>query len=85
MEDQAASGLVYLLIFGILYFIPTFVAVGRHRGGGPIVINVFLGWTMLGWVGALAWAVSLDKKYPKHKPDDPDHEPVTIENVDRRR
>jgi Superinfection immunity protein len=42
----------------LLYFLPTFVAAYRSckAGGGIAVINVFLGWTFIGWVVALAWA-----------------------------
>lgn len=41
-----------------LYFIPALVAFHRmHRQRVPILIlNVFLGWTLLGWAGALVWA-----------------------------
>lgn len=45
-----------------LYFIPTIVALARKEQGnlaniGPlIVVNVFLGWTFVGWVVALAMA-----------------------------
>lgn len=46
------------LILGLLYLIPTFVARGRahHQVGSIAVINVFLGWTFVGWVVALAMA-----------------------------
>jgi hypothetical protein len=48
-----------LAILVALYFIPTIVAVKRNANTGPvIVINVFLGWTLLGWVAALALAVA---------------------------
>jgi hypothetical protein len=50
-------------VFGIflligLYFLPTLVAVSRKvtNQGSVAVINIFLGWTMLGWVIALAMA-----------------------------
>lgn len=39
----------------------------KKKADGPIVINIFLGWTLIGWVIALAWAVSLD---PKDKPQE---------------
>ena len=48
-----------LLLFGaVLYFIPTAIALvrGCRQIGGIIVINLFLGWTLIGWVGALVWA-----------------------------
>lgn len=49
-----------------LYMIPTMVAVSRkHRNTAPIaVVNVFFGWTLVGFVGCLVWALinSGDKK-----------------------
>lgn len=55
------GGFVATLLVG-LYFLPTIIA-GRKRKkniGGIAVINVFLGWTFVGWVVALAWAVCDD-------------------------
>lgn len=51
------------LILGLLYFIPVFVARSRahHQVGSITVINVFLGWTLIGWVVALAMACSAVK------------------------
>lgn len=49
-----------------LYMIPTVVAVSRkHRNTAPIaVVNVFFGWSLVGFVGCLVWALinSGDKK-----------------------
>jgi hypothetical protein len=41
-----------------LYFLPTIVAVARKvtNQGSVVVINLFLGWTFVGWVVALAMA-----------------------------
>lgn len=50
------EGLI-LLGAAFLYFLPTLMALGRHpSAGGILVLNLFLGWTLLGWVVALAWA-----------------------------
>jgi multisubunit Na+/H+ antiporter MnhG subunit len=47
----------FIAIVG-LYFLPTIVAVSRKvtNQGSVAVINAFLGWTMIGWVIALAMA-----------------------------
>lgn len=44
----------------LLYFLPTiFAVVRRHRQAAPIILlNVFLGWTFLGWIAALIWSVA---------------------------
>lgn len=48
-----------LLIIGLflLYMLPAIVASRRGRAPGAImVLNILLGWTLLGWVLALVWA-----------------------------
>jgi hypothetical protein len=51
--------LVIVLVGAALYFLPTVIAAARNARhlGAVIVINVFLGWTFIGWVVALALAV----------------------------
>ena len=56
------------IFFGVLlcltiYLLPTGIAVIRKRtnGGGIFVLNLFLGWTIFGWVVSLVWAVTEDK------------------------
>ncbi|MBI3602214.1 MAG: superinfection immunity protein [Candidatus Omnitrophica bacterium] len=58
--DNALFGL-WCLIF---YFIPTIVAkLRRHINFASILLlNLLLGWTILGWVGALIWAASHQAK-----------------------
>lgn len=40
------------------------IAAGRkHRNESAIgVVNLFLGWTLVGWVGAFAWALTAQEK-----------------------
>jgi putative effector of murein hydrolase LrgA (UPF0299 family) len=47
-----------LLVVLALYFLPSVVAVARKvtHQGSVVVINLFLGWTFVGWVVALAMA-----------------------------
>ena len=55
---------IVMLFVGLLaYFIPTVVAQRRtHRNILAIfILNLFLGWTLLGWVGALVWACTSPK------------------------
>lgn len=55
LSGGAAAGLV--IIIG-LYFVPTIVAAIRHvpNVGSVIVINTLLGWSIIGWIIALAMA-----------------------------
>jgi hypothetical protein len=49
--------LIFIIVIG-LYFLPSIVAVARKvtNQGSVAVINFFLGWTLVGWVVALAMA-----------------------------
>ncbi|MBV6635499.1 MAG: superinfection immunity protein [Mameliella sp.] len=49
-----------LTILIAVYMLPTFVgaARGARNMGAIVVINLLLGWTLLGWVVALAMAVA---------------------------
>ena len=54
--------LVVLFIAAIflgIYFIPTIIAFRKkHKDKVPILLlNIFLGWSILGYVGALIWSV----------------------------
>ena len=53
-------GLVVLALLVVLYFLPAAIAMNRKakRSAGIALLNLFLGWTFIGWVGALIWAVS---------------------------
>jgi hypothetical protein len=43
-----------------IYFAPAFI--GRHKVNADAiaVLNIFLGWTLVGWVVALTWAMTKD-------------------------
>lgn len=52
------------ILFGIpLYLLPTIIALmRRNRIAETLVINLFLGWTLVGWVFAMVMAVSSKTK-----------------------
>ena len=58
--NDTGLGIVGILLLAFLYFLPTIVAMSRgHRSyGGILVLNLFLGWTFIGWLIALVWACS---------------------------
>ena len=49
-----------------LYFLPTFVgfARGHPSAAAILVLNIFLGWTFIGWVVALVWACAAIRQQP---------------------
>lgn len=62
-------GFILLLIGVILYFLPTIIALARHAriAGAVVVVNLFLGWTFIGWVVALAMACGSAEE-PRYNP-----------------
>jgi hypothetical protein len=46
----------------LMYFLPTIAALVRSKRdtGAIFVLNLFLGWTMIGWIIALVWALKQD-------------------------
>jgi hypothetical protein len=55
----------FLPIFGfgfVMYFLPSIVALARSKRDTMAItmLNFFLGWTMIGWVVALVWALRND-------------------------
>jgi len=59
LGDDAGGLILGLLLIG-LYILPIIIAAKRkHPQILPIVlINLLLGWTILGWIGALIWSVA---------------------------
>ena len=53
-----------VLISAVIYFIPTANAYSRNHcsAGGIFLLNLFLGWTLLGWILALVWSATGDAK-----------------------
>jgi hypothetical protein len=60
LDTTGSAGFLLFLGAVICYFAPAFVATARNCKAidGILVVNVFLGWTFIGWVVALAWAAS---------------------------
>lgn len=51
---------ILLIIVFIPYFLPTIIAIGRRKANVMAIalVNVFFGWTIIGWFVALVWAAS---------------------------
>jgi hypothetical protein len=50
--------MLFLSLLALLYFLPTIVA--AHRGHGialVLLLNLFFGWTVIGWFVLLVWAL----------------------------
>jgi hypothetical protein len=58
------EAIILLGVVVAIYFAPTFAALSRqHVNAVPIlIVNLFFGWTLIGWVACLAWAYSANGK-----------------------
>lgn len=53
-----------LLLMAFLYFLPTMLAVRNGHEVTPILLlNLFFGWTGIGWFAMLLWAIL---SYPRY-------------------
>jgi Superinfection immunity protein/zinc-ribbon domain len=56
-------GFPFFLASVALYFLPTIIGASRHKTNlvGIFLVNFFLGWSIIGWVIALVWAISTER------------------------
>jgi len=56
-------GFPFFLVSATLYFLPTIIAVARKKANvlGILLVNFLLGWSVIGWIVALVWAVSTER------------------------
>lgn len=62
MESLGIKELVIALVLLLfILFIPALVAFGRHHPARWLIlaVNYFFGWTPIGWVIALLWALRM--------------------------
>jgi nucleoside permease NupC len=59
---EILQAIIGLAVFFGIYFIPALTAgyLNHRQFTGILVLNVLLGWTFIGWVAALIWAVLKD-------------------------
>lgn len=50
------------VVHGPVYMLPTLIGLHRRNVLAIFILNLFLGWTGIGWVVALIWAVLKDKE-----------------------
>jgi hypothetical protein len=57
--------MIHLLFLLGLYLLPSLIASSRHLyERTPItLLNIFLGWTFIGWIIALIWAITAPSPY----------------------
>lgn len=55
--------IIFAIIVGFIYFTPTIIAnsYNHYDIRAIFIINLLLGWTLLGWVISLIWALKKPK------------------------
>jgi hypothetical protein len=60
MQELSCLELLIITLIFAVYFLPSLIAFSRqHKNKIAIfLLNLLLGWTVLGWVGSLVWSVA---------------------------
>lgn len=59
--DAIGPIVIWAVLIG-LYFLPAWLAYDHRKKQADSIaaLNLFLGWTVIGWIAALIWSVSKD-------------------------
>ena len=52
--------IIPLVLLLALYFLPTMIGLRKRNAGAIFALNLLLGWTLIGWVAALVWALTVE-------------------------
>jgi len=64
--------MITLSVLALLYFLPTILAARNgHEITGILLLNLFFGWTGLGWFALLLWVLLSDPPYYWYRPPPP--------------
>ncbi len=55
---SSLAGLLGIVLIGCLYFIPTLLGSKSPRVAAIFVANLVFGWTIIGWIIVLIWALA---------------------------
>ena len=67
LEDIETVGIIIIIVGAIIYFTPSILALlrGKKNTIAIMALNLFLGWTLIGWVVSLVWSLSSNPKPAK--------------------
>jgi Superinfection immunity protein len=56
--DPSLTGVIGVIVLFGGYFLPAIIAIlrGMHAAGRVALVNLFLGWTVIGWLAAFVWS-----------------------------
>jgi TM2 domain-containing membrane protein YozV len=52
-----------ILICLFIYFLPSLIGKSKRNAGAIFALNLLLGWTLIGWVVSLVWALTVEPEY----------------------
>ena len=53
-------GIFFLSLAGCVYFLPTIIGRRKRNIMAIFFLNLVLGWTIIGWIVAMTWALTKD-------------------------
>ena len=56
------AAMAIFVLVPVAYFMPTLVALGKRNAFAIFILNLVAGWTFIGWVVAMVWACTDDKR-----------------------
>jgi T4 superinfection immunity protein/zinc ribbon protein len=62
---------IFLVVSLFLYFLPTYLARNKSNFTAILVLNLLAGWTFIGWIVALVWALSSEPQRESAVPAQP--------------
>jgi hypothetical protein len=63
---------LFIVLIILLYFLPSIIGLNKHNIMSIFALNLFLGWTFIGWVVSLFWAISKDEQIVRIEQNEPD-------------
>ena len=64
LDFRSTVRVVAILTLLAIYFLPAFIGRRKQNARAIFWFNLLLGWTFLGWVGALIWALLRERPAP---------------------
>jgi hypothetical protein len=66
-DDSVLPLILFAILFALLafvYFLPSIAGWRKRNAVAIVALNLLLGWTLVGWVVALVWALTTDPPDP---------------------
>jgi len=64
-QTPGSGGVYFALMAMVLYFLPSLAPWGKRNWGAIFLLNLLLGWTLIGWIVALVWGWTIEAPRPK--------------------